>query len=290
MAIYDVNGNSIALAYGLDNTLLGIIYDVNGDIVFSPNTIKVMEYNVGQYHIGSGSLMPASEKETYADLQTTIFNNHNPDICLMQEATTNFCADGTIADDFLSTWFDTFRTSRGSIPYQGHKVATNGYSIVDYTDVPFINAVGNYPAYETFYITLNGKSVFFVNTHMSTNQTYQVAQCMEVLDAVSDKEYFVICGDFNTVITSALNEEDYTDCIKPFLDAGYADANCGKFGVFPNYYATSDPNASYKPATDHIIVSSNIKIVNAYVDTTKLTDDIDDKIDHVPLIAELVVL
>lgn len=290
MSVYNKNGNALLSVYGKNGSALTHAYDKDGDLVYTSGgvAVRVMNYNVGQYYIGNGSPIPTASKSIYSALQTTIFNNQHPDICVMQEATDQFCADGTLADTFLSSWFDTFETTRGSIGYQAHKIATDGYEISNYTAVPFTNAVGNYPGYETCTITIGNKEVFFVNTHMSTTQSYQEAQCAEILAAVANKERFVVCGDFNTVIES-LSDTDYITCIKPFIDEGYADANCGSFGIFPTYYATADPNADYKPATDHIIVSSNIVIANAYVDTTKLTDGIDEKIDHVPLIADLII-
>lgn len=290
MNIYNVDGNAISLCYNKNGNALQNAYDVNGNVIWasSASSLKVATYNVGQYYIGNSHPIPTEYKTEYTNLQTTIFNNIQPDICLMQEATNLFCADGTLANTFLSTWFDTFQTTRGDIGYQAHKVATGGITIEDYTEVAFTHAVGNYPGYETFYITVDGKRIFMVNTHMTTSQSYQEAQCTEILNAVAGKEYFIICGDFNTVI-SALNDEDYIKCIKPFIDLGYKDANCGRFGIFPTYYDTSDPNADYKPATDHIIVSPNITISDAWVNTTKLTDGLNDKIDHVPLVAELLI-
>jgi hypothetical protein len=288
MAIYDKNGNILSVCYDKNGNPLNVAYDKDGNVVFTSDTFRVCTYNTGQFYIGNGSPIPTESKSIYTDLQTRIFSDITPDICIMQETTTKFCQDGTLADTFLATWFDNFQTTRGGSGYQAHKVATNGITIEDYTEIPFINAVGNYPGYETFYITVKGKRIFCVNTHMSTNQTYQEAQCTEILNAVEGKEYFIVCGDFNTVIASK-TDTDYVNCIKPFIDKGYKDANCGSFGIFPTYYGTADPNASYRPATDHIIVSANIDIVNAFVNTLKLTDDINEKIDHMPLVADLII-
>lgn len=37
------------------------------------------------------------------------------------------------------------------------------------------------------------------------------------------------------------------------------------------------------------LINCEVKNVNAYVNTTKLTDGISDKIDHIPFVAELIV-
>ena len=288
MAVYNLNGTEIQNIYNKSGNKISQAYDKSGNPLIGDSVLKVMQYNVGQFYIGDGNVIPTELKSTYSTLQTTIFNNHNPDICLMQESPRIFCADGTLSDDFLSTWFNQFASSRGGINYQAHRIATKGYTISNYQEIEFTHPYGNYPGYETCTMSINGHNILFVNTHMTTSQSEQESQCADILNAVSNAEYFIICGDFNTVISS-LSDTDYINCIKPFVDAGYNTANCGSFGILSTYYATADPDASYKPATDQIIVSSNITIQDAYVDTTKLTDGIDAKIDHLPLIAELVI-
>lgn len=286
--IYDKNGNEIADVYDKTGRLLLEAFDKDGNNVLNDsNVITVANYNVGQYYIGNGYTIPTANKTEYTNLQTTIFNNIKPDICCMQEATNVFCQDGTLADTFLSRWFRNIETTSGGINYQAHKIATKNRSISGYESIDFVNGRTNYLTYEKCYVMVNGKNVCIMNTHLSTG-TYNRAQAQELLSAVENEKYFILCGDFNTVISS-LSDSDYINTIKPFIDAGYADANCGAFGIFPTYYADADPDAEYKPATDHIIVSDNITINNAYVDTTKLTDGIDAKIDHIPLIAELVI-
>lgn len=285
--VYDINGSTISTAYGIGGNTLGEIYDRNGTPILNGTSLKVATYNVGQYYIGNAYPIPTEYKTEYSALQTEIFNNIVPDICLMQEATTLFCDDGTLADTFLSEWFTIFASTRGSIGFQAHKVASNGIPIEEYSEVAFTDAYGNYPGFETFSITVDDKEIFMVNTHLSTELTYQDSECADILNAISDKEYFIVCGDFNTDITST-SSTDYVHCIKPFIDLGASDANCGNFGIMQTYYATSSPTGTRYP-TDHIIVSDNIYIKNAYIDTTKLTDNLSDKIDHVPLVAELII-
>lgn len=289
MALYDKDGNQLATCYDSSGSAITTAYDPNGNVVWiADRQIVVCNYNVGQWYIGSSERIPVDKKTEYTALQTAIFNNIRPDICLMQEATSTFCQDGTLAEDFLSQWFEYIEITRGNSGFQAHIMATKDIPIEDYTVVPFVNASGNYPGYETAYVTVNGKRIFLLNTHITTTQSTQEAQVAEVLAAVSQKEYFIIAGDFNTVIHDK-TETDYINCIKPFVDAGYHTANCGAFGVLPTYRRTAeaDPQDGYEPATDHIITSANIDIIDAYVETTKLTDNIAEKIDHIPLVAVL---
>lgn len=284
--VYSVSGDGVESFYNISTKQKYQAYDLNGEKLISGTSLRVLNYNVGQYYIGNGNPIPEASKAEYSALQTIILDNIKPNICCMQEATAIFCDDGTSADTFLSTWFDTFKTSRGSIGYQAHKIATNGISISDYEEIAFENAVGNYPGYEKCYITVGGNQICIINTHNTTDQTLQEEQCAEILAAVENEERFIICGDFNTVITS-INDTDYNNCIKPFVVAGYNTANCGEFGVIPTYYDTDDPTASYHSATDMIITSANILITFAASEKTKLSDGIAEKIDHLPIYADL---
>ena len=69
-----------------------------------------------------------------------------------------------------------------------------------------------------------------------------------------------------------------------FLDAGYHVGNCD-FAWIETYFSTSSPTGG--KFTDTIITSADITIRNLYAYTEKLTDNLGDKIDHIPLIAEL---
>lgn len=289
MAIYNSNGDEINVCFDTNGNNVSVVYDsVGNQILETGSILKVATYNVGQWYVGNSNPIPSSSKNTYSALQTEIFDAIKPDLCLMQEATHLFCEDGTLALDFLASWFDEFHITNGDIGYKAHMIASNNIDIENYTEHQFEHGVGNYISYETSYITFNEKSIFVVNTHISTNQTYQELQCAEILQAVSDKERFIICGDFNTAIFSK-SDIDWTNCIKPFADMGYHLANCGAFGIMPTYWATSNPNPpdGYTPATDFIITSANITILDAFTDTTKLSDGLNDKIDHIPLVAVL---
>ena len=286
--IYNINGIMINTVYGKTGDALADAYSIDGIPLINHDVLRVLNYNVGQYYTGAGYPIPTADKSAYSALQTGMFNAIDADVCVMQESPDAFCADGTLADTFLGTWFSYIQTTRGTINYQAHKIATKNTPIANYQSVDFVNAVGNYPGYEKGYITVGGKTICLVNTHLSTTQSFQKAQAREILDAVANEEYFIVCGDFNTVI-HALTDTDYTEIIKPFVDAGYNTANCGDFGIFPTYYRTSNPDDDYHPATDQIITSANITIVGVYSDKTKLTDGLNDKIDHLPFYADLII-
>lgn len=284
MEIYDKNGNSLPACYGKDGSALSAAYDVNSTQIWTsaPPTIKVGTYNVGDWGWGAG-LPPVDDKETYLALQNTLFAEIDVDICAMQEWSASFCSDGTKSNVVTDKYFEYLQ---GQTYWAiGSNIAFDGFQVMNYTTC---SPGGDYAKYEKAYFEISGRRVCLINCHFSTAQSMQEAQAAEILTVAREEEYCIVCGDWNTVIHS-MTDTDYTVMVKPYIDAGFTDANCGEFGIFPTYYGTSNPQADYRPATDHIIVSSNITITNAYVNTTKLTDDIDAKIDHVPLIAELTI-
>lgn len=284
MAIYNKNGTIIATCYGKDGSALSAAYDVSGTQVWTsaPTTIKVGTYNVGDWGWGSG-LPPVADKETYLALQNTLFSEIDVDICAMQEWSASFCSDGTQSSVVTSQYFEYLQ---GQTYWAiGSNIAFDGFQVMNYTTC---SPSGDYAKYEKAFFEISGRQVCLINCHFDTAQSMQEAQAAEILTVASGEEYCIVCGDWNTVIHS-MTDTDYTVMVKPYIDAGFTDANCGAFGIFPTYYRTSSPNPSdgYKPATDHILASSNITILDAYVNTTKLTDGIDQKIDHVPLVAVL---
>ena len=282
MAIYNVQGNNLSACYSQTGSELNKAYNVNGSQIWTKTStgIKVATYNVGDWGWGAGLIAP-EYKSDYLALQNTIFTNIDADICALQEWNVNFCTDGTLSSVVTSEYFDYLNgTGYWAI---GSNIAFSSFNAYNYSTV---SVSGDYAKYEKAYFNIGGIQVCLFNVHFDTDQTKQEAQCSEILTLANQENYVIICGDFNTVIES-LSDTDYTTMIKPFIDDGYTDANCGAFGIFQTYYRTADPSDSYKPATDHIIVSSNITITNAYIDTTKLTDGLSQKIDHIPLVAEL---
>lgn len=285
MPIFNANGTEINTCFNSEGNSLSSAYDVNGTEIWTsgPTVYTIATYNVGDWGWGRGN-PPLAKKDEYLSLQRTLFSQIDACICSMQEWSAVFCQDDRTRSSVVTDEFFQYLNGTG-VWAIGSNIAFNSFGIYDYTTV---TTGGDAEKYEKAYFTLNGKNVCLFNVHMSLNQAQQEAQCAEILNLAREEEYCIVCGDFNTVISS-LTDVDYINCIKPFIDAGFTDANCGAFGIFPTYYATNDPEATYRPATDHILVSSNIDIINAYVNTTKLTDGLADKIDHVPLVAEIVI-
>ena len=305
MAIYDMSGRSLSSCYGVSGGVLQKAYDMSGREIWAlnPVSLKVANYNVGDWYIGSHTYVPTSYKTEYLDLQNAIFTAIDVDVCCMQEAPPKFCQDGTMASVFLDNYFDYFETAAAytssTIPY---RTIGSNIEIEDFESINF--GTGAYydttRTYEKFYITVGGKRICFISSHLALVHSYTVNQAMEMLAAVNGEEYYVIMGDYNTVIYEDVEDfrttQDYQDIIVPYLTAGCNSANLSDFGVFFTYYSNTleeieqhPSSANYMCATDQIFTSPNITINNAYINTIKLYDGINQKIDHVPIIAELTV-
>lgn len=288
MAVYNISGNVLPTCYDAAGDFLSTAYDISGNLVYTlGETFKVMTYNVGQWYIGTTSKVPTAKKSEYSAIHNHAFSTYQPDVLCLQEATATWCDDGSTTADLLVPYFDEMESSRTSTNYQGHYICTDGYPISNYTVHDFsVSNPGNYPAFETGEIIVGGKTITIVNTHHSTTGSTQQTEISDILSVIDNLDYFILCGDFNNGAVS-VGDNQYNINIKPFLDRGYHVGNCVLDWIY-TYFDSADPVGT-RYRTDNIITSSNIYIASLEADTTKLTDSVDDKIDHIPLIAELII-
>lgn len=287
MAIYNKNGVALDSAYRLDGESLTSSYDINGNEVFSNarTHLKIMTYNVGQWYIGDGNRVPTTKKTEYFNLQDGTFSTYRPDVLFMQEYLNTWCQDGSASSQLLSSYFDNQQSTNDTSAYKGHSICTNGIPIASYTSHNFSSNKGNYPTFESAEIVVGGKTVTIINTHNDYVLSYQQTEVTDLLSFLSNLDSFVLCGDFNiNLSTEDTTDDQYLNSVKRFLDAGYHVGNCVVDWI-PTYYGTASPEGG--KFTDQIVTSADIRIDNIYADTTKLTDGLNDKIDHLPLIAEI---
>lgn len=288
MSIYNVSGESVSGVYNKYNQDVPIAYDVDGEIAFKKAIpFKVMTYNVGQWYTGIDERVPAAKKSEYYNLQYGIISDNDADVLFMQEYLNSWCEDDSSAQtDFINPFFADQKVTNPS-GYIGHSICVKTGAISDYTSHEFTTHKAYYPTYETAKIFVGGREINIINTHNDYVLSYQQPQITDLLTAVSNMEYFILCGDFNVDLsTEDTSDDQYLNNVKRFLDGGYNVGNC-VLDWIPTYYATSSP--TWGKFTDQIITSSNIAISSIYADTSKLMDGIGDKIDHLPLIAEVVI-
>lgn len=291
MAIYDGNGNQIFHVYDADSTELNFAYNGEGTQIYQKDSIalKVMTYNVGQWYIGGGDNVPADKDADYYALQNGMIQNADADILFINEYWDTFSKTGRTALSLLSQYFPYIETRNGSSGYVGRAICSK-YPLSNYTTHAFSS--GNDQYYDTAEITVGDKQITLIVVHLITNpEATRWTQCQEFVSYLETLDTFIAGGDYNTGISPDWDSDNtestqYIRYVKTFLDEGYHSANCADFGFMVTCNDGVD-GAGDDWMIDNIITSSDIAITSAHVDTTKLTDSISAKIDHMPLIAEL---
>ena len=284
--IYNKDGEALDAVYGADGSALSEAYDIDGTQVYSSGIpLKFMTYNVGQWYTG-GVILPPAKKSDYYTIHTTAFN-HAADICFLQEATDTWCTDGSLTADLLVPYFEYIEDTRTDVPYKGHYMCSKEIQILNYAEHSFTQHGTNYPGFESAQIVVGGKTINLINTHNDYSYNTQYAELDELMDFIEGMDYFILAGDFNIDLsTQDTSSRYYKSNVKRFLDAGYNVANCS-FAWIPTYFSTPSPTGG--KYTDQIVTSPNIEITDLYAETIKLTDLVEDNIDHIPLIAELMI-
>lgn len=281
MPVYDKDGISLASVYAKGGALLSQAYDVEGnELIQQTQIIKVMTYNVGQWYTGGGDNVPADKDAAYYALQNGMISRANPDVLLLQEYWKVFSKTGRTAKSLLEQFFPYIAEVGGTSGYAG-KCICSKYPITN-----VVAASGNWNAKCT--ITIGNKQITFVSVHLAYQpESTRLQQLSELIPYLQTQPSFICGGDFNPLSLGnrSTSDADYIKIIKPLLDAGFHIANCGDFGFLET--CSDEPEGTWWGCLDNIVTSSNIQILSATVDTTKFTDNIADKIDHMPLIAEL---
>lgn len=284
--IYNVGGNPIQSAYGKNGQPLSAAYSTGGLPVFPGGQIalKVMSYNVGEWYYGDGDNVPADKDALYYALQSGMIEQNDPDVLVIQEYWKTFSKTGRTALSMLQQYFPYIHEQGGASGYYGRcicsKYPISNYIIRTYTD-------NNQRYYDSCTVTVNGIQITVVNTHLDLTQAKRDLEIQELLTYLRTQPRVVACGDYNTGITpnsANVSSTEYINNVKPFVDAGFHTANFGDFGFL---LTCVDRNNGTHYYLDNIYTSGNIVVSDAYVDDTKMTDLIEDPIDHMPLIADI---
>lgn len=287
MSVYGFRGNALDHIYGVDGEELKNAYDVDGNLIYDGDvskSIKVMQYNCGQWYDGGHDNVPASKDAEYYDLQTKMIDDANPDILALEEYTAQFSKAGRTALSFLSQRFTYYHEQTdGTTTTVTQRAIFSKYPISDYVTHRFQDADNNTYYYDTCTIMVGDTPVHFIITHLHwNNRTYRNNESALILADANNYETVIICGDMNTVDCYNTSGADYNAVLKKFVDDGYHLANGGDFGFI---YTLENSGTEY--CLDNIITSSNILIESVYADRTKINDEITDATDHLPLIATL---
>ena len=176
------------------------------------NKLTVMTYNV-QYFDG----LNADE-----DMQEDILDEYEASVIGFQELRYDY--KRAPETNVIDPRYWNVRVGIETLP---NAIATN-YGLSNVEHHTFTNQYSTFNnGYETAEMKFKGKTIFLVSTHLVTesHNTEKYLQIGELLDLVSTKESFILMGDFNTVCNNT-SHADYTNAVKPFVDAGYNVANC----------------------------------------------------------------
>ena len=287
MAVYDINGDAVYHVYDTEGQSANHAYDIDGEVIFTetPTNLSVMTYNVGGWYIGSGQNVPEAKDASYYALQDGILSEYETDILCIQEYWDTFSGAGRTALSVLEPYYEDIEAKNGTSQYFGRAICSN-YELSDYTINTYAAEYNRY--YDKAYITVDGKQIAIFTTHLGLTEANRQVEAVELLYYLANEPYFILCGDLNTKCTST-SDNDYVNVIKPFVDAGYHCANnTTERGFNMTSYDTSTVS-DQGGQCDNIITSANITIDSVVIDTTKLTDSLGDKIDHLPVIAYLTV-
>lgn len=295
MAIYDANGVQLFNAYDADGNELNYAYDADGNIIFQkeePPTptgtrIRVMSYNVGQWYWGGGDNVPTSQDAEYYALQNGMIQNANADIACFCEYWNNMSKVPRTAQSMLSQYYPYILSQGGGSGYFGRAICSK-YTMSNWEHHSYSNESSRY--YDSATVVVDGIPITVVITHLNYNASSastRIAQVNELITYLSTLDRFICCGDFNTLDSKTVDGYDYQNMIVPLLNAGFNLANCSESGFFITY--SSSPDGNWTGCLDNIVTSSNITIESVYVDDTKLNDELTERVDHMPLIADLLI-
>ena len=230
---------------------------------------SIMTYNVGNWYNGSGQRVPDTKHDSYYELQKSIIDRYEPDILCTQEYMSH------LGEEILAEKYYSIANALETSAYDGKAICTNR-TLEGAENIYFAQTDACKRNYEKAYIYLNGRKVCVISAHLATSAAICKQEAVELLNAVSDEEYFILCIDSNVDMHDTTSDL-YVGSLKLFVDAGYKLCNGGEFGIF-NTYADNENGA-----IDNIIVSGNISIKSVVMDTQK--EGLEDGSDHYPLIA-----
>lgn len=287
MAIYSKDGTELLLAYNKNGDAVDVAYDKSGNIIYTKEDItllKVMTYNCGQWLTGSTGSGTQTENENaviHRALANTILQAQNADILCIQEYYGSI--GDVLAQEMLEQYFPYVHEVNPYYTWYGHCVCSK-YPINNFATTN----LGNYRYLDRFSITIGEKDIEIFNAHLGFQDEQKIPQAEQVFSVVQNYDSFVLCGDFNTTCDST-EDVDYINVIKQFIDAGYNSANCSDQHGFIGTYTEGQTASGTWLCCDQIMTSSDIDIRKVWIDTTKITDSINEKIDHVPLLAEMII-
>ena len=241
----------------------------------NPYNFKAMTYNVGRYNYGyvPSEEHPLPSSSTIINKMLEFLRTHNIDLLALQENMQDIgdskTIDGSVYDYFYPNKINYGTGANPSLRSKFNFVGTGTITFTD-NDRPTVWAS----------VEIDGRVVFVISTHLSTDPLLRTPLYAEIKDIVDRYDYFIILADFNAGngITDWDAQPEY-DLMKGY---GWNTANGGIWGLLSTYAAYDETNTRY---LDSIVTSPNI-IINT-VDAPYMRQELVS--DHRPLLADLTI-
>lgn len=281
--IYTINGENKEECYNINGDRLPQCYDINGNPLLDTKqeTLKVLSYNVGSW-TAFGRAATVQNQQTWYQLQNNILSNVNSDIAGFQEYY-NKIGNYSVTKMLGFYYGQTFAVDKAT--GKAGRAISSKFTMQDSEEINFTHQRGEERSYLHTKLTINDKTVHFLNAHLSYEIDIAELQIDELLDVVQNYEYWILTGDFNVVFNSE-TDNGYIILVKKFLDSGYNVANGSTFGFIPTFNGGTPESQNDWRCIDNVMCSSNIEILDAYTNTLKLSHA-GYGIDHLPLIADI---
>lgn len=273
--MYSIDGKTLTAAYDIYGTAINSVHGIK-------ETLRVMCYNIQRW----------SGNNALSSIQEVAFGQGSAIVGIQEwgnSTTTTATIGGKSIPDYLAgKGYDNLYVSSLDV---NHKAVASKIEMADMSETVYSQSYET-RSYTKSYFNFAGKRIAFFNTHLDyqVESSIKFLQAKELLTAVAQEESFILMGDLNTTVQST-SENEFIQIVKPFIDAGYNVANGGDpWGLLMTFYnGTTVEGSSQITPPDNIITSADIQIKNVYLDTTKLTAGTGNVIDHIPLIADLVI-
>jgi endonuclease/exonuclease/phosphatase family metal-dependent hydrolase len=289
MALFSIDGNALNSVYVVSGLNLKEAYDVEGDLIFPDGVrLKVMTYNV-QWFTGINS---------QTVMQNIIINGNDPDIIGLQEVSQNGVMP-SVGTNVLSNYPYKRLSNHKNYNAFASKIPLENVVIADFVnqDPNEMTQYNETRAYMITDISVSGKTIKWINTHLcvlsSDVRHQQFGELLDMADAFIASGYpVVMTGDFNSNSALSTSGADYQEMYKLCVDKGYHLANCTEESGFTKTHSsltTASSLEDLQKALDNIIVSPDVMIESVKFDTTKFSYLNGKAIDHIAVIAELLI-
>ena len=221
--------------------------------------MRIATYNIGDY---SGATFDRGSDDAKKHLKD-LMESAGVDLWAMQEDEKFFneVTQETPEEALYQSY--KYRARYGTGKYNFKSILSN-YELTNVQQIYYNGEIRfGHKWFLSAILSFEGKEMCVISLHFDwTDNRIRATQIKQVLEYANKYKYCIIMGDFNP--SDYMEKQKLSDnCllskeIEPFLEAGYSSVNVGKFG----YYGTL-PLRAEPFACDNIIVSGNIKILNA---------------------------